>query len=165
MNTILVGGVFDDKGGRASGYVVKLANALYQHGMKCTIVNGGTLPELADIYYNLSQYQVIFWMVDVDNELEKYLPQIKASYPHSFLISSKYNQGRYTVKDLMQRALSAKSNLLIEFNKSKGKVLATVYDPLCNAYCVDEANVNHVAEVLAERLKFITQLKRVHSVK
>ena len=161
---LLVSGVFDDQGGRPSGYMSKLGSAIQQQGCMLTHLNGGTLKELASMFGKVSNYQIVMWMADVDNAIEKYLPNIKKLHPHIYLVSSKYNQDRYSVLELMQRALSAKSNLLLEFNKRDNKILATLYDPLCNAYCVDESDVYQVAKTLIDRLNFITTLKRVPTV-
>lgn len=157
MQSILIGGFFDDLHGRKSGYINKLVDAMTLCGNSIdTVINGGTYQELNDAFLSLKDYQIIYWFVDVSNDLEKYLPLIKQEYPKAYLISSKYNQGRYSIIELMQRALSAKANLLIEFNKKDDQIIASLYDPLCNCYCYEESDINTIANTLVNRVRFIT---------
>jgi hypothetical protein len=118
MNWLFVGGMFDDVGGRASGYFGKLwqAVAALYPGANTFVVNGGKFSKLAD----LATYKAthIVWMVDVSNEYEKLLPSIMEANPGAVLIQSKSNiGGRYSREQLFARMRASGAEMLIEFDR------------------------------------------------
>ena len=115
MKWILVGGRYGGDG-RESGYAKKLYDSI-QAAMPFAGVffNGGTFELLLSIFEDISIYDVIIWMPDVDNRRRKLVNRIKVKAPKAILVTSKNNrEDKYTTQDLVGRALKAKSNLFIE---------------------------------------------------
>jgi hypothetical protein len=164
---ILVGGFFSDEGGRPSGYVRKLFEAMQPF---CTgkLINGGSFRELVALAESLEAFEVIFWMPDVPNEKEKFVKKIKVSYPKSILVTSKNNlDGMHPFYELVARALSIKSNLFVEFtdpDHNSRELMASIYDPLGNCFCQSK-NIDNIAASLISRVFALRGFTRVSSVR
>jgi hypothetical protein len=86
---LLVGGTFDDAGGRPSGYVNKLAAALSSsEHFNVVLENGGPYARLSTIN---GSYGVVVWMPNIPNDKPKILNDIKSKDPTCILVSSKRN--------------------------------------------------------------------------
>jgi len=161
VRTLIVGGTFDSNGGRPSGYIRKLFR-----DSDGVIINGGDLKSLEDAFQAAqTSAELIFWMPDVDNSLPKYVNQIKAENPTAYLVISKSNiGGKYSTLELIARALDAKANLLVEFTKREDAIVATVLDPLGNAFVYREPLIQAVYSGMMKRIQEISQFTRVRSV-
>lgn len=165
---LLVGGTFDDHGGKSSGYFDKLAVAVsYYTNPTCPpyVFNGGyySVLELLLRIPN-SDFKYIFWFADVPNDKPKLLSQVKEKWPKALLVISKRNDDdKYTLFDLVFRALNVKANLMVEFKKNT-KITTSVYDPLGNIFCKEESEIPALANVLMKRLKFLGSMTRQGSV-
>lgn len=134
--TVIVGGTFNSEGGRPSGYVRKL---FWESEKKNPFIfNGGSLDQLAVAFMHATdpKTSTVYWFADVPNTAEKTVDRIKVMNPKTLLVISKNNrEGKYGPLDLINRALRAKANLLVEFTQGKdGKIEGTVWDPLGNSF-------------------------------
>jgi hypothetical protein len=165
---LLVGGRFDDQGGKPSGYIKKLFDALFTIHPFGTLINGGKFEELGESK-KFHGADVIFWMPDVPNEKEKIVRLIKKEYPTKLLVTSKNNlDQRYKLIDLVGKALQTKSNLFVEFIKmdlASQTIYTSVFDPLGNCYCHHSSNIKHVAIALISRIQKLLTFTRVSSEK
>lgn len=167
----IVGGTWDDNGGRPSGYVTKLAHALANDvGVEVLCQNGGSYNNLERSfthgYLNLMTTDVLLWWPDVPNDKEKMVEQIKRLYPKVLLVTSKNNRaGKYSRHELVARALSAKANLLVEMTEEAGGFGATVIDPLGNVFLDHSTEIGELAEALAARTFELKSFTRVGSAR
>jgi len=164
MKIHIVAGTFNDNGGKPSGWAAKLATAINQEH-NVIVNNGGKWDSLLGIFLGLSPGEMVVWLADVPNDKPKIVEQIKQRHPNIFLVTSKRNlDNKYSLQDLVARALSIKSNLFIEFTGDKNNVLSTILDPLGNAYAYKESNITRVAEVLTKRLRALRAFRRMGSL-
>lgn len=158
MKILFVGGTFDRNGGRASGLVKEFSNLL-----DCRLFNGGRYEELAEILETVKNYDVVFWWANVPNDLPK-VRDVKAVNPHALLVSSKRNDGsKYNFAQLINRALEAKSNLVIEFQKTEyGIFTMRAFDPLGAVWYTGTA-IADCAKAVMNRLVFLKSITRIGS--
>jgi hypothetical protein len=164
MNVLLIGGDFDDNGGRKSGYIEKFANGLRPYHLFVKTINGGYYDELLKI--SMSECQAILWFANIPNDKPKFVNEIKSKFPKALLVISKNNiDGKYQTMDLVARALKAKANLIIEFTKNEsGAICGTILDPLCNCYGgYKHSDVFLLSTLLAKRLWQLINFTRVES--
>lgn len=160
MNIFIVGGTFNEDGGRASGYIEKLTVALRQAMPDVALrhVNGGYYQDLAQLLQQLNDTTHLLWMADVPNTLPKLLPALKQRMPALTLIQSKNNrQGKYSRVELYARMRASRSEFMLEFTSDAEGLLAvsllTVSEHLLLDRCTD---IRVLAAELAERM---TQLR------
>ena len=166
LSVSIIGGYFGDDDGKRSGWVEKLRNAIRPLCNMEVFWNGGKYSYLNDILNKLPDTGVVIWMADIPNDKPKIVQQIKEKYPKLILVTSKRNLDyKYTLSELMSRALAIKSNLLIEIGGDKNKLEATLLDPLANAYAYKETDIQKLAHVLIRRLEFLSKVQRVGSSK
>lgn len=158
--TLAVCGTFGDDG-KPSGYA---NHAIVLNNDGFTIINGGTLADLEAAFVATQSVDVVIWMPKVDNDVHKYVDQIKVNNPHAYLVISKSNINKqYSTLELIARALRAKANLLVEFTRIGGQIAATILDPLGNAFTYQETDVLKVKKELWDRLDDIVQFTRASS--
>lgn len=168
-NLCCVGGVFDTQGGRPSGYFAKLSGALaglLPAAARCQVVNGGSWDSVASLQAEVaSQFDWVLWAADVPNSHPKLVNKLKEANPTLMLVITKNNrENKYTRAMLTARALQAKANLLVEFQRdAEGRVLASVIDPLGNCFIERTPDVGELARVLVSRLSFLARMTRVGS--
>lgn len=166
---LLVGGRFDDQGGKPSGYVKKLFTSLQRElPGDWEIHNGGEWNTLeAGMQEKIKAADVVLWFPDVPNDKHKVVRDLKQINPKMMLVTSKNNieeQGRnYNRLELVARALQSKANLLIELNKKDGQFVATIIDPLGNEFAFQEPVIEKVARAVAGRLSELKSYTRVPS--
>lgn len=165
---LIVGGTFDDNGGKASGLISKLAEALTSVDRVITVWNGGKFDVLNEILDETAQYDYVFWFANVDNTKEK-IRDVKAVAPHCLLVTSKRNdfvgdKKKYDLEELLQRALAIKANLCFEFCKVGEKVFnIRIFDPLgCVWY--DGTDLKEAADAAVKRLDYLASVTRKASV-
>lgn len=152
-SVLLVGGAFDEAGGRPSGYFRKFAAAFCANTSSPTqVINGGTY---ADLVTHLDQVKTVthlFWFADIPNELPKILPGLKAQFPGLTLIQSKNNRAprEYTRAQLIERMRASGSQFLLEFTLGKtANVLATLLSVEGAALFEGESDIEKVARATA----------------
>jgi hypothetical protein len=90
---------------------------------------------------------------------------VKQTYPRKLLVTSKRNltEDRYSIQDVVTRALATKSNLVLMVSGTRDNLLGTVLDPLGATYCYEEGDIEVVAKALADRIKLLGTFTRVPS--
>lgn len=156
MKVLLIGGTWDDSGGKPSGYISKVASVLYKyHVLDMTVWNGGKWDQLNTIVNVIepTDFDVIFWFPNIPNEKEKLVGKIKKISPTSLLVTSKRNDdGKYSFHHLVARALKSKSNLVVEVRKAQPYLTATILDPLGNVFLEKESQISEVVGCLVKRI-------------
>lgn len=140
MSGLLVGGTFDENGGKSSYFVAQLAQFL-----NATCINGGNLSELDHI--DLSPYSWLMWMPNIDNAIPKHLPHILKKYPHLHLVQSKRAIERhYTNEQIVDRLHQSGAELALIIRKDMHSVyqftVLTKKSEICyeGPYLEDSAN-------------------------
>lgn len=172
LNILLVGGTCGEESGQESGYIRKLAQYL-EETERVIMFNGKTIDELTDLLdglYGYEKYDAVLWFPLIGNKYEKMVSKAKEFAGTGVFVTSKYNTildnaPKYTNLDIIGKALFSKSNLLLELSKFDIMVKTTIWDPLGNVYCLNEMNINVVAQKLLERIKELHTLTRVPSIK
>lgn len=166
----LVGGRWDDLGGRPSGFFERFATfiiALTPQVEHC-YSNGGSFKCLEGVLNAQDKKpDYVIWMADCPNDKPKLVAEIKRLYPKCVLVTSKRNDNaKYSFMDLMFHALHLKSNLLVEFAKGADSLVsASVYDPLGNAYGrIGMTDPAMLAAVVVKRMLFLGTMTRQASV-
>ena len=141
MTILIVGGQFDDKGGRPSGYINKFAEQINELNkpwlINILVINGGHIDELVKTAQYVYDKSIIVWMADVPNTFPKVLPDLIKQNPGAILIQSKNNRESrtginipfhmYTREELFDRMHKTGAELLIEFTDgTNGKILSSV---------------------------------------
>lgn len=158
MKYLMVGGQFNDAGGRPSGYTAKLFDAFIAMDNEGVLVNGGNLNDLNEVINTdyLIPYKAIFWFAEVPNE--KY--RIKDFYPHSLLVTSIKNNNEHSCTEIINRALKTRSDLIVSFNSMSKNIEATILDPLGNMFCLS-FNIKLVAKSLYKRVLKLMEIQEI----
>lgn len=165
----IVGGTFDDQGGKPSGLMIKLAQKLERLIGPVALYNGGNWTDLAHgVMPRIQGKQIVIWAANVPNEYEKIVHEIKRYNPEAYLVTTKRNYGegdRYTRQDLVARALASKSNLLLEFTKPTPDTFGiTIIDPLGNVFGEPgQTDLNQVTLSLVSRMTQLIKFTRMGS--
>jgi hypothetical protein len=164
METLVVGGTFNDQGGRCS----KIIDSMFGNFPGVTLVNGGFFDDIPAIIGNLvKNFKIVFWLADVPNDKPKDYRDIKRLYPDKIVIHSKRNTDReYPISYLANHALKLKSNLLIEFAKDSktGRIRGRVLDPLMVEWISFTEDLPLVAEAAMARAHQLAGFTRSASV-
>jgi hypothetical protein len=163
MKIFIVGGTFDDNGGKPSGLINKISDAFLSLSVNVILHNGGYYSNLNDIMHSVKEEDVIFWMVNVPNDKDKER-DLKALYPKKYLIMSKRNNDEYTFSEMINRALSQKANLMLEFKNDDKGFIMRVFDPLATVWCDYTNDVKTIVTALKNRLDFIMNITRSGSI-
>ncbi len=155
MSIFIVGGTFDNNGGKPSYIISKLIKLF-----DCKGVNGG---HLKDLQLDFTSLSTLIWMPNINNEEDKILPKIKKVNPHILLIQSKrVIEKDYEVSDVVGRLLESKSLMGIMITKEFGEYNYRVIDPLGNEHCYTK-DLNVLATTIISRVKYIKSLNRIGS--
>lgn len=170
MKVLIVTGTFDEKGGKASSIGAALAQEFgvgsrYTHSpFASVVVNGGSLKDLEEAFGLVGQAQLVIWMPNVSNDLEKYLPRIKDVNQKCLLVSSKrVVEKDYSEWDVVGRLLKTKSNLGIMITQHDGNYYFKLLDPLGNQW-IDTDDIKDIAEAIIKRTAFLRRMTRISSV-
>lgn len=156
MRVLVVGGTFDLDGGKKSGLIKKMYDAILEDK---ELINGGYYQDLDNLLSRVNNYDVVFWMANVKNDLPK-KRNVKEIAPNIMLVSSKRNdEDKYTFKELVVHALSLKANLTFEFKKQQDLFFIRVFDPLgtvwYEGFDIEEATIKAMS-----RLKYLNSITR-----
>lgn len=161
VRTLIVGGTFDQNGGRPSKIISILISAI----PGAEVINGGKFCNLERLTEIIPNYDVVFWFPNVPNNLPKDLRDIKSRYPNKIVVTSKRNSaGEYQFSQLVNRALTLKSNLLLEFARNGDEVQGRIIDPLGACWCDYTNDFITIGSVLYQRLLDLCGFTRVPSV-
>jgi hypothetical protein len=104
-------------------------------------------------------------MPNVPNDLNK-IRDIKLRNPRAILCTSKRNiSGKYSIQDIIARALNVKANLIIEIYKKFGddKYAFKLLDPLGNMW-YNDTDIPRLCNVLYNRLIYLKSITRAQSI-
>jgi len=164
LNVMLVGGTYNESGGKASGLVRKCYEEfvqLYRGNGVVRLYNGGTLQNLKDIITEVKSSDIVYWFANVNNAEEKLIKSIKEINNKVMLIESKVNNGKYEPRDIVAHILKNKANLCVEMITSyQGMVIMKVLDPLGNMFANYTADYKKICSVVYKRVEFLRSLKR-----
>lgn len=153
----IVGGTFDNNGGKPSFFVNEMMHILGIPG-----INGG---ELSTLGMSFSFTDTLIWMPNIDNSEDKILPTIKADNPHMLLVQSKrVHDGNYTPADVVGRLLKSRALLGIVIERVFGRYEFQLMDPLGNRHCKTN-DVVVLCAALKSRIQEIKRMSRVPSTR
>lgn len=160
LDAIIVGGVFDETGGKPSEWVTRLAEGLPGD---VEVINGGHTRTLDGIIKDrLRSHQTILWFPEVSPKRQSVAFEIKKMYPFRTLITAFFNpEGRREFQSMINEALGTHSNLWIEFTGS-ANFRAVLRDPLSNEYG-EAGNPARLAKLLLARLETLDTFTRQRS--
>lgn len=160
MKKLIVGGTFDENGGKPSYFVSQLADSLGD-GWEC--INGGHI----DIIRQFSPIgcNVLLWMPNVSNDEAKIIDNLKVVNPRMILIQSKrVIEKEYLPADVVGRLLKSHSLLGIMITKPEDVYWFEVFDPLGNVWASTD-DIKQVGSAINDRLDYLLSLSRVGSIK
>lgn len=166
LSILLVGGTFNTNRGKASGVVSKINKSLMENDIsQLTTYNGGNYSELQEISKSVCKFDIVIWLANVTNDLEK-VSDIKGLAPYTLLISSERNdKHRYTFQEILNHSLEMKSNLVIEFSKVSFKTFnMMVFDTLGNCW-YNGKDIESMCNVLIERITYLKSVTRQRTIK
>jgi len=165
MIVALVGGTFDEDGGKVSKIIDRMGEVITGRGHTLLCKNGGLVKDLSDIIANLPPCDAILWFPNVPNKFPKFR-NVKEVFPHTTLVTSKRNIGnKYTFADMVNRALGTKSSFMVEYIKDcNGVYNGRLFDALGCVWVDFTPNFAELITRLFERIEFIRKLKREGSV-
>lgn len=127
MNTILVGGLFSESGGKTSGIIRKLGQTI-----ECTsIINGGTLGDLDAVTKMVPGHNLVLWFPNISNEIDKNYPRKDRG---AILICSKVMREGYNRYDSCSRIFQLHGNAVIEIYKEETGFRFILVDALANEW-------------------------------
>lgn len=159
MKVLMVGGTWNKENGKESGLVNKMYGKMKSFTDDITLYNGGRYENLESIIDSASLYNVIFWMANVDNTLSK-VRDIKKVNPYAFVIGSKRNDNnKYSFVEVLDRALSQRHNMTIQFSKENDNFKMLVFDPLGTSW-YEGYDLDKCIENIYRRISFVLTTKR-----
>lgn len=164
MKILLVGGTFDLNGGKRSSLISKIDFELNKYNNEVVTFNGGYFNQLETIINTAKEYQIIFWMANVPNDLEK-IRNVKDVNPYAIVIGSKRNDNKYKFVEVLNRSLMQRHNLTIQFTKIEEKVFnMMLFDPL-GTFFYNGTSIEELIKILNNRLLFLLTTKRQNTYK
>lgn len=155
---LLVGGTFDEFGGKKSGIIDKISKIT---GAKT--YNGGYYNELKEIIATVKHEDIVMWFANVPNNLEK-VRNVKEINPKVMLVTSKRNNGEYSKQEIIAKALRDKANLLLEFDSRTEKKVMRLSDPLGNQFYKGD-DLEEVVNIMMSRIEFLSKITRKSTIK
>lgn len=152
---VFIGGVFDDEGGRPSGFINKLTSELIAIDSGWVVINGGTYEQLVSFIESFEGIiGTLCWFCDVPNDKPKIVNSIITKTPETKLVISKNNRSnKYTKLDLQTRIELAKASILLEFTESEGKIQTSIHSKSGLTLLEKEIDITRVARFLEESIK------------
>ena len=130
---LIVGGTFDDNGGKLSSVVNQIMAAMLDESFDVKLYNGGSFDQVESILEECKYLDYILWLANVPNDKPK-LRNVKEINPKAMLVTSKRNDdNKYSFAELINRALGAKANLCVQFSKVNDMFTMMLFDPLGNS--------------------------------
>lgn len=167
MKVLLTAGTWDMGSGKRSGLIDKMYHELLDAGYEIDYFNGGHYEELKRLVETAKDYDIIFWMANVPNELPK-VRDVKKVNPIALVIGSKrnhydYDKGdmEYTFVEILNKSLLQRNNLTIEFSRLKDaktfKML--LFDPLGTSW-YEGYDIKDLVRNMVNRINFVMTTRR-----
>ena len=169
MRILIVTGTFDESGGRSS----KIGNQFVSgfrsrtNTTSVTSINGGTISLLETLIKNdIKHYSAVVWFPNISNNYEqKLVSTIKKINKTCTLVTSKRNiDNKYTLSELINRALKTKANLFVEINKHGGLYTGRVLDPLGNCFMNSTSDFSTIGSNIALWISELRKFTRLPSI-
>ncbi len=160
MNKVLVvGGTFDDNGGKPSKVVASVISVLTSKFTEVKSYNGGYFSDIENILEEVKDADFVLWWANVPNDKPK-IRDVKSVNPKTILVTSKRNtEGKYSFQELINRALGQKANLCVEFVLSEKGYGFRLFDPLGDLWYEGD-DISSLTEEMSERMKFLQTITR-----
>lgn len=168
MKVLLTAGTWDLNNGKKSGLIDKMYKLLKEYDeFNIDYYNGGNYNDLKNLVEKAKEYQVILWMANVPNELEK-VRDVKNINPFAIVVGSKRNHYdinkdslEYSFVEILNKALLQRNNLTIEFSKLKdaSNFKMLLFDPLGTSF-YEGYDLEELVKALINRIKFIITTRR-----
>lgn len=164
----------NDNFGKKSHLIDKMYNILKQEqDFNIDYFNGGNYDNLKELVESAKEYDIIFWMANVPNELPK-VRDVKKVNPFALVIGSKRNhfdsatnKMEYTFVEILNKSLLQRNNLTIEFSRLKDSKIfkMLLFDPLGTSW-YDGYDLNELVTNMLNRIRFImfTKRERTYSI-
>lgn len=153
MKTLIVGGTWDSIGGKKSSLIDKIYKLMINYSLDIDYYNGGKYDDLNKIINQAKDYDVIYWLANVPNDLPK-IRNIKSINPYAIVVGSKRNDHKYSFVEVLNRALMQRHNLTIQFTKDDDKFKMLLFDPLGTAW-YEGFSIDELVYNLTKRINFI----------
>lgn len=173
MKVLLTAGTWDLNNGKKSGLIHKMYQILNKEKeFEIDYYNGGNYEELQNLVNKAKDYEIIFWIANVPNDLPK-VRDVKNINPFAIVIGSKRNHYKYetnnmeyTFVEILNKALLQRNNLTIEFSKLKDETnfKMLLFDPLGTSW-YDGYDLEELTKNMVNRIKFIMTTKRERTYK
>lgn len=154
--------------GKQSHLIDKMYHLLKQEkDLDIDYFNGGHYDELSKLVERAKEYDIIFWMANVPNELPK-VRDVKKVNPFAIVIGSKRNhfdysknEMEYTFVEILNKSLLQRNNLTIEFSKLKDSKIfkMLLFDPLGTSW-YDGYDLDLLTKNMLNRIRFIMTTRR-----
>jgi hypothetical protein len=180
MKILIVGGTFDENGGKPSGLVNKMFSpyagtiSIKDQNVETTFINGGSISHLMYALSKVISADIVIWFANVPDEEDesiKLIRQIKVINPKCILVESKRNNNEYTPQEVVAHALKNKANLVVQFSKGdlEPPLLPNVFvmkvtDPLGNCWQLPTANYEVVADTVIRHAMYLQGITRKNTV-
>ena len=166
---LIVGGTFDEDGGRPSGLIEKIVTefriAELNNNIEILSFNGGDYNDLTKIQTNLLPYfDIVLWWANVPNDLPKIRDVKEVNYKVISVTSKRNDNNKYTFQEILQRMLQQKANLNVIFEKQEdGNFKFSLADPLGNMfYSGDRPKL--LVEAIIKRATFLKEITRLGTI-
>ena len=160
MRKVIIGGTFDEQGGKSSYIISELSKSL---GNEWESINGGNIQFIRD--FDPSGINVLIWMPNVSNDEIKVIGDLKVKNPKMILIQSKrVIEKEYLPSDVVGRLLKSHALLGIMITKENNEYRYRLLDPLGNQW-TDTHNISDVGIAINKRLDYLLNLSRIGSIK
>jgi len=155
LKALVVGGTWDENGGRASKVVTSLAGNL-----EAEVCNGGDYTKLS---HEIGGYSLVVWMPKIWNDESKWYPEKDTG---TVLICSKVMRPGYITVDAVKRIYDMHANAVIQIWIGTGNEKHTfaLVDALGNEW-VKTSDIGYLAQRIVDLYKWTSGAIRVPSVR
>ena len=126
MKTLIVGGDFG-KSPKSSSIITKLIS----YFENTTVLNGGSIDEISNVASNCTIYDLVIWMPNISNEIEKIYPQKGRG---AVLFCSKVLRENRSESDAIARIFRMNGNGVLAISKEENLFSFKLIDALGNCW-------------------------------
>lgn len=171
MKVQFVCGTFDEGTGHISTIGERIGQGLIEELGDITMINSGNITMLPRLSEWVREYDVVIWIPNISNSIQtKYVDEIKKINKKCILVISKRNESRYSLAEIIDRALKKHANLIVEVNSRiitsnplEKRFLGRLLDPLGNVFCDWTENFHVLGKSIGKRIKELRTFTRFGS--
>lgn len=167
VSVAVVGGTYDEQGGRASKLVKQLGAGMSGAGLDVVLhCDGGTVERLVELAQELpNTVQALVWMPNLDNSHPKLIPGLKKQNPRLILVNSKrVVEKDYTDHEVIRRMLKVRAAVGLRIDRVAGLYQVRILDPLGNQWGEATQSFKHAGYRLAKSIQNVADAIRVPSI-